>query len=74
MVWLRLLNVDIVTIHQVHRLEELNVVDETNELVLAVAEDATEHDNADAGVDELNEENTDACGHQPLTDFAVLIL
>lgn len=74
MVRLRLLNVDIVTVHQVHRLEELDVVDETNELVLAVAEDATEHDDADAGVDELDEEDTDACGHQPLTDFAVLIL
>lgn len=74
MVRLRLLDVDVVAIHQVNRLEELDVVDEAHQLVLAAAEGAPEIDDAEAGVDKLNDKGDDAGAHKPLADLPVLVL
>ena len=74
MVRLRLLDEDPVLVHQIHRLEELDIVDETYELVLAAAEEAPEVNNTDAGVNELDEEGDDSRSHQPLADISMLRL
>ena len=74
MVRLLLLNITVVGVHEVNALEELNVVNEAHELVLAVAQKASEVNNAEGRVDQLECVCYDTHRHQSDARQKMLLL
>lgn len=74
MVRLLLVNVDAIGTHHKDSLSKLNIVDEADKLVFAVAKNATKPNYAENGKDPLKEEGKGCHTHQALADIEVVLL
>ena len=74
MIRLLLVDIDAVGTHHKQSLRELNVMDEANQLVLAVTEDAAEVEYAKDRKDPLNKEGEYSHAHQARANVQVVLL